>query len=122
MTDEPTDSQILDVRFPGYAWMPRWTRRFWTPQTAVALALAIFSAGSWVGAYLTAPDVRSLTKDVAEIKVLMGPTCQRDCVLRTGDVVDLKLHVDDLWKMRVDIDSELARQEALKKSQPKRRR
>jgi hypothetical protein len=113
--DSSSDSGILDTRFPGYAWMPRWTRKYWTPQTALALGLAIFSAGSWVGTYLTAPDVRSLTKDVAEIKFSMGPACMRDCVLRTGDVTELKSHVDDLWKMRVDIDSELARDQAKKK-------
>jgi hypothetical protein len=111
---DPSDSAILDQRFPGYSWMPRWTRKYWTPQTALTLGLAIFSAGSWVGTYLTAPNVRTLTDNVAEIKYVMSPACVRDCVVRTGDIAELKTHVNDLWGMRVDIDAELARQQLLK--------
>jgi hypothetical protein len=123
--DSSSDSQVLEARFPGYSWMPRWTRKYWTPQTALALGLAIFSAGSWVGTYLTAPDVRGLTKDitvlakdVSDIKFTMGPACIRDCVLKSGDIADLKSHVNDLWKMRDSIDAELIREEALKKAAP----
>lgn len=105
----------MDTRFPGLAWMPRWTRKYLTPQTAFGIALGLFSAGSWVGTYLTAPDVRALTKSVGEIQYVMGPHCERDCVLKTNDIKDLTSHVNDLWEMRADIDAELARQEAQKK-------
>lgn len=121
--DRLSDSGIMDTRFPGLSWMPRWTRKYLTPQTTFGIALGLFSAGSWVGTYLTAPDVRVFTskmevisKDLGEIKFVMGPACVKDCVLRDKDIEKMAGHVDDLWNMRVDIDAELARQEALKRA------
>lgn len=96
--------------------MPRWTRKYWTPQTAAGLALAIFSAGSWVGTYLTAPDVRGitasvgvLTKNLSEIKELMGPTCQHGCLLKREDISLMDSHVADLWAKKNRTEQEAER-------------
>src|SRR2546423_1615056 len=112
MTD-PSDSQLLDVRFPGLAWMPRWTRRYWTPQTAVGIALAIFSIGSWVGTYLTKPDVSALTKDMGEltktvgaIQYVMGPSCVRNCMLTHEGISAMEDHVSDLWAKKIRTEKE----------------
>src|SRR2546421_6766892 len=103
---DTSDSAILDTRFPGYAWMPRWTRKYWTPQTALTLTLAIFSAGSWVGTYLTAPDIKGVHKDLSVITTAMRNECIKGCLLKKEDIAVLESHVQDLWDWKKRIDSE----------------
>lgn len=99
---DTSDSAILDTRFPGYSWMPRWTRKYWTPSVAGSLVVLIFSAGVWWGTFKTAPDLSILSKAVA-------PECVRGCLLKKEDIALMADHVDELWhwKKRIDNEAEL---------------
>jgi len=103
---DPSDSAILDTRFPGLAWMPRWTRKYWTPSTALAFAVFIFSAGTWWGTYKTAPDVQGLHRDLSVITTAMRDECVKHCLLKKEDLTLLESHVQDLWDWKKRIDSE----------------
>ena len=103
---DTSDSGILDTRFPGFAWMPRWTRKYWTPSTAVAIAVFIFSTGVWWGTFKTAPDVQGLHKDLSVITGAMGDACTKGCLLRKEDINVIESHVQDLWEWKKRIDSE----------------
>lgn len=102
-----SDSLILDTRFPGYAWMPRWTRKYWTPSVAGSLVVLIFSAGVWWGTFKTAPDLQGLRKDLAPILAALSTECVRGCLLKKEDISTLQDRVSDLWKEKKDVDAEM---------------
>jgi len=105
---DPSDSAILDTRFPGYAWMPRWTRKYWTPSTALAFAVFLLSAGNWWGTYKTAPDVAGLRKELAPVIAATSAECVGNgCLLKKSDISQLEWHVDQLWKQKTSIDAEM---------------
>jgi hypothetical protein len=106
MSDKTSDTGILDVRFPGYAWMPRWTRKYWTPSVAGSLVVFLFSAGVWWGTYKTAPDMQGLRKDLAPLISATSSECVRGCLLTKEDISTLESHVKDLWDWKKGIDAE----------------
>jgi len=87
--------------------MPRWTRRYWTPSTALAFAVFLLSAGTWWGTYKTAPDVQGLRKDLGLISATMSSECIRGCVLKREDISVLESHVNELWDRKKNVDAEM---------------
>lgn len=88
--------------------MPRWTRRYWTPSTALAFVVFLLSAGNWWGTYKTAPDVAGLRKELAPVISATSPECEgKGCLLKKGDISQLEWHVDELWNQKKGVDAEM---------------
>ena len=106
MSEKHSDTGIIKARFPAYAWLPRWTRTYLTPQNVLAIAVGLFSAGVWWDNRQRSQDLKDIRKDLGAITEAMSPECVRRCLLRTEDLNNLERRVGEPSKLQQGVDVE----------------